>query len=215
MSENFIEAQYDITKKSKLKRFYETNKILILSFILILFILLVSFGFYFRSLEKNRTLLSENYVQAKIYLEEGDNQKAVNILKDVIYENDATYSTLSFFLLLNQNLIKDYNELKVLFDHMLKNNKYDKEVKNLLIYKKALFSSDFISELELLSSTKPLLEEETVWKSHALMLLGDYFVNKKEYLKASEFYQQILSINNLQQDLYNETLLKLSLIKND
>jgi len=35
MTNNLIEAQYDITKKSKLKKFYESNKILICSFILI------------------------------------------------------------------------------------------------------------------------------------------------------------------------------------
>ena len=84
MAENFIEAQYDLTKKSKLKKFYETNKILILSFISILVILLVFFGFYFRSLEKNKTVLSENYVQAKIYLEEGNKKKATKILKNIV-----------------------------------------------------------------------------------------------------------------------------------
>ena len=43
----------------------------------------------------------------------------------------------------------------------------------------------------------------------------DYFVYNKEYLKAEEFYKQILSINNLQRDLYNQALFQLSLITNE
>ena len=35
MPENLFEAQYDISKKSKLKRFYDTNKVLIISSVLI------------------------------------------------------------------------------------------------------------------------------------------------------------------------------------
>ena len=54
-----------------------------------------------------------------------------------------------------------------------------------------------------------------MWKSHALLLLGDYFTSKKEYLKAKEFYTQILSIKNLERNFYNEVLYKLTLLKND
>ena len=215
MSENFIQAQYDITKKSKLKRFYESNKILIFSSILILIISFASFSFYLKSREKNKIFLSENYVKAKIYLENGDKNEATNILKKVVFANDSTYSTLSFFLILNQNLIDDYNELSTLFDHILENNNFEKEVRNLLIYKKALFNSNFITESELLEDIKPLLNEKNLWKPHALLLLGDYFVYNNEYLKAKEFYKQIFSMKNLQKDLYDQARFQLSLITND
>ena len=54
MNENLFEAKYDITKKSKLKRFYESNKILIFASIFILVILLGSFNFYLANKEKER-----------------------------------------------------------------------------------------------------------------------------------------------------------------
>ena len=54
-----------------------------------------------------------------------------------------------------------------------------------------------------------------MWRPHALLLLGDYFVSKGEYLKAKEFYTQILSINNLQKDLYDQAISQLTLITND
>jgi len=204
MNENLFEAQYDVTKKSKLKKFYESNKILIFSFIFILIILFGSFNFYLESKEKKKILLSENYLQAKIYLESGDRNKAISTLKEVIFANDPTYSTLCLFLIMNQNLITDYKELSVLFDHLLENNKFEKELRNLLIYKKALFNSNFVSESELLETIKPLLNTDTLWKAHGLKLLGDYFMSKGENIKAIEFYQRILSINDLHKYLYDQ-----------
>ena len=215
MTDNLFEAQYDITKKSKLKKFYESNKILIFSSIFILIIFFGSLSFYLETKENKKLLLSENYVQAKIYLENGDKITATNILKNLIFSNDPVYSTLSFFLILNQDLISDHQKLSVLFDHLLENNKFENELRNLLIYKKSLFRSNLINESELLEEIKPLLNSETLWRPHALLLLGDYFASKGEYLKAKEFYAQILSINNLQKDLYDQAISQLTLITND
>ena len=215
MNENLFETQYDVTKKSKLKKFYEVNKILIFSVILILIIAIASVSFYSATKEKKKILLSDNYQAAKVYLENGDRNKVKNILKTIIFANDSTYSTLSLFLILNENLIVDQGELSNLFDHVLENNKFEKEVKNLIIFKKALFQSNFVSELELLDAVKPLINTETVWKPHALLLLGDYFVSKKEYLKAKEFYVQILSLKNLHKELYNHARSQLIFITND
>ena len=215
MTENLFEAQYDLTKKSKLKKFYESYKIFIFSFIAILVILYGSFSFYLVNEEKEKILLSENYLKAKIYLEEGDKNKAMNLLKEVIFANDPTYSSLSLFLIMNQNLITDYKELSNLFDHLLENNKFSREVRNLLIYKKALLNSNFVDESELLESIRPLLNTETLWKPHGLLLLGDYFVSKGEYIKAKEFYQKIFTIKNLQKDFYYYASSQLALIANE
>jgi len=215
MTNNLIEAQYDITKKSKLKKFYQSNKILIYLFISILIILFGYFSYYLDSKEKKEILLSENYVEAKIYLENENKVEALNLLKNAIFANDATYSTLSFFMILDQNLIKDYDEVTSLFDHLLANNKFDREIRNLLVYKKALRSSDYVNESELLAELKPLLNKETLWRPHALLLLGDYFVSKEEYVKAKDFYIQILSINNLQRDLYDQAKAQLAFFGND
>ena len=215
MNENLFETQYNVTKKSKLKKFYEVNKISIFSVILILIIAIASIIFYSETKEKKKILLSDNYLTAKVYLENGNRNEVKNILKTIIFANDSTYSTLSLFLILNENLIVDQGELSNLFDHVLENNKFEKEVKNLIIFKKALFQSNFVSELELLDTVKPLISSETVWKPHALLLLGDYFASKKEYLKAKEFYVQILSLKNLHKELYNHARSQLIFITND
>jgi len=215
MNENLFGAQYDVTKKSKLLKFYEANKILIFSTVLILIIVIASVSFYLSAKEKKKVLLSGNYITAKVSLENGDISKAKNILKTIIFANDSTYSTLSLFLILNENIIDEQYELSKLFDHVLENNKFEKEIKNLIIFKKALFQSSFVNESELLETAKPLINSETVWKPHALLLLGDYFASKKEYLKAKEFYMQILSLKNLHKELYYQARSQLIFITND
>ena len=215
MAENLIEAQYDVTKKSKLKRFYEKNKIFIFSFIFLFVFAFGSYVFYLENKEKKKILLSENYLQAKIYIEGGNKNKAIDMLKEVIFANDPTYSTLCLFLIINQNLITDYRELSTLFDHLLANNKFSKEERNLLIYKKALLNSNFVNESEMLKSIKPLLSTENFWKPHGLLLLGDYFASKGEYIKAREFYQKIFTINNLHKDLYDHAIFQLAIISDD
>ena len=215
MKENLFEARYDVTKKSKIKKFYESNKILIFSTILIIIIAIASVSFYSEFKEKKKTLLADNYIEAKVYLENGDKIIAKDILKTIIFANNSTYSTLSLFLILNENLIVDQEELSNLFNHVLENNKFEKEVQNLIIFKKALFQSNFVSELELLETAKPLINNETLWKPHALLLLGNYFVSKKEYLKAKEFYTQILSLKGLHKELYEQARSELVFITND
>ena len=103
----------------------------------------------------------------------------------------------------------------MLYDYLLSNIKTDKELKNLLVYKNALFSSNFLSESVLLEFTKPLLNSDSLWKPHTLILLGDYFMSKGEDVKAIEFYQQILSLSDLHKDFYLKAKSQLDTIKND
>ena len=215
MNENLFETQHDLKSKSKLRIFYEKNIILIFSTVLIIIIIVGSFGFYSTLKEQKKTFLAESYIDAKIYLANNDKNTAKNILKEIIYANDSTYSTLSFFLILNQKLIKEQEELSNLFDYVIENNIFEKEEKNLIIFKKALFQSNFIDESELLEVLKPLINTDTAWKPHALLLLGDYFVSRKEYIKAKEFYMQILSLKNINRELYDQANSRLVLIIND
>ena len=212
MNQNLFETQYDVTEKSKLKRFYQNNKILILSSIIFIIVTLSSVTFYLNFKEKKIINLSNSYINAKVYLENNEIDKATNILKKIIFSNNETYSTLAFFIILNENLIQDQKELLNIFDHILKENKFEKEIKDLLIFKKALFESDSIDEVKMLDSLNPLINKDSIWKPHALLLLGDYFSSKNEYLKAKDFYIQTLSVKNLQREFYEYARSRLTLI---
>jgi len=216
MTNNLFETQYDLTKKSKMREFYESNKVWIFSTILTFIIIVVSYSYYQSSKEKKKILLSENYIQAKVYLQSGNKSKALEILKNITFSNDATYSTLSFFMILNENLINDSEEISKLFDHLLQNNNFDEEIEDLLHYKKALFKSSYVNEEKFLDEVRPLLKsKETLWKGHGLMLIGDFYFSRKEYVKAKDFYTQILTVKNLQPELYEQAKMKLINIAND
>ena len=215
MTDKIIDTQYDITKKSRFRKFYESNKVSIFSFILILLISFGSFSYYLTIKENKKIQLSENYIKAKIYLENGKEKEATDLLKSVVFSNDSTYSTLSFFIIINQKLITDNKEILVLYNHLIENNNFDEEIKNLLIYKKALFKSKFVDEFELLSDLKPLLNNNSLWEPHALILIGDYFVSKKQKIKAKEFYIKVLSIKNLENNLYSYVSSQLISITNE
>jgi len=98
MNEDLIHAQYDITKKAKIKKFYEKNKILI--YIFIFFIIFTTFGtiYYFENKESKRVDLSDDYIQAQVYINEEKKDKAKILLEKIVYKNDPTYSSLSLFL---------------------------------------------------------------------------------------------------------------------
>ena len=215
MNENLFETQYDVTKKSRFRKLYDANKLLIFSTLFVLIIASISFSFYTASKEKKQILLADNYIMAKFYLQNNEKDKGRKILKEIILANNRTYSTLSLFLILDEDLIDDQRELSNLFDHLLANNKFEQEVKNLIIFKETLFLSNFANELEMVENAKQLINTNTLWKPHALLLLGDYFSSKKQYLKAKEFYVQILSLQNLNMELYEQARSQLLLITND
>lgn len=215
MNQKLFEANYDVTKKNKFLVLYEKNKILIYSLLSLIVFLFVSINLYFSFIEKKKITLSEKYIEAKIYLEKKENDKAKNILKDIIYENEPTYSTLGLFLIINQKLITDDTEILSLFDHLLENNKFSKELENLLVFKRMLLNSDSINEEQLIKLAKPMINSNTIWKPHILLLLGDYFSSKKENIKAIEFYNQILTIKDAPQDIFNHAKLQIALMSNE
>ena len=215
MNEELFEARYDVSKKSRLKKIYEKNKILIFSTTIIFLIIVIFLGVYAINKEKKNALLADNYIEAKIYLEAGEKVKAINALKNIVLSDSTIYSALSLFLILNENLIVDENEILSLFNHLLKNNKFEDEIKNLIIFKKAIFQSNSANELELIETAKPLLNAETLWKPHILLLLGDFFVSKNQNLKAKEFYTQVLSLKSLNKELYDHARSQLILTTND
>jgi|TARA_B100000959_G_scaffold203376_1_gene212948 predicted negative regulator of RcsB-dependent stress response len=214
MNENLIEAQYDITKKTKIKKFYEKNKSLIYTFIFFTIFALFGVIYYLENEENKRITLSDDYMRAQIYINEGEKNKAKILLEKIIFKNDPTYSSLSLFLLLNEDLVTDNNKINNFFNHLLKNNKFEKEMKNLIIFKKLLTQFDNLQESELLSISKPIISSDSVWKPHVLLLFGDYFMSKEEYVKASEFYEKILSTKGANQEFYDQAKLKLRKISN-
>ena len=117
---------------------------------------------------------------------------------------------MALYYLIDENLIKDKNEINYLFDVLINKTSLDYEIKNLIIYKKALFNADTTNENELLNILKPIINSKSIWKSHGLYLLAEYFYSKNEKQKSKEFFNQILNTKNANTDIIKETQKRLN-----
>ena len=111
---------------------------------------------------------------------------------ELIYEKDTTYSPLALYFILDNDIKSTNEEINEYFDILISNLRLDKEIKNLIIYKKALFNSDFETENNLIAILNPLINSESVWKSHALLLMADYLEHNNNLIKSKDFLEEIL-----------------------
>ena len=111
---------------------------------------------------------------------------------------------LALFFLIDNKVLNSNEEINHLFDQVLNISYLEKEIKNLVIYKKALINSDFQSENTMIEILKPVINSESFWKPHSLLLLGDYFLSKGEKQKAKEFYFQILKSQRTNENIFNQ-----------
>ena len=96
---------------------------------------------------------------------------------------------------------KNQDEINELFDILIDKTSLENEVKNLNIYKKALYNADNIDENNLLKILSPLINSDSVWKSHALYLVAEFFYFKGEKQKSKEFFNKILILENSDKEL--------------
>ena len=120
-----------------------------------------------------------------------------NELVEIINEKDKTYSPLAFFFLLDNDLISSKEEINLYFDLLINDVSLEKEIRNLTIYKKGLFNSDFVQENELLSILNPIIKSESMWKPQALYLMAEYYLSKNQKQKSKEFFNQVLEMENI------------------
>ena len=198
------------TRNEKIKNFFVKNKRLLLLTISSLVIIVLGFYLFQAFKENQREQLSDTYNSAVIKFNEGDRNNALLIMKEVIENRDATYSPLALYFLIDNNLLENQNETNDLFDVLIDKTSLEKEIKNLIIYKKALFNANFSNEKQLLDILKPLLNSKSVWKSHALYLIAEYFYSKNEKQKSKEFFNEILNTENANQDLIKEAQKRLN-----
>ena len=187
------------------------SAIIIIPLIGSLFILMAIFYFLFLEIkERNKIELAEKYNKIKIEHTINNKEDTKNKLIEIIYENDTTYSPLALYFIIDNEILNENNEINKLFDQIISKTKLDKEIKNLIIYKKALFNSDFTSENELLNILNPVINSESIWASHALYLLAEYFYSKNEKEKAKEFFNKIVGMKNSNQNIKVETQKRLN-----
>jgi predicted negative regulator of RcsB-dependent stress response len=198
------------TRNEKILNFFINNKKkLIVGFSIILFII-ISYLSIIETKERNKIKLASKFNLITINYKKDTKQFTVNKLIDIINQNDATYSPLALYFIIDNDLMENRVKINKFFDSLINEINLEKEIKNLIIYKKALFNSNYLTENDLIKILNPIINSESIWKSHALYLLAEYFYSKKESQKAKEFFNQILTLQNSNRDIKLESQKRLN-----
>ena len=191
------------TRKEKIINFFIKNKKIIILIGVILALIPIIFFSYKVYSTGHKERIANKYNSAIIDYSNGDLDAARDVLTEVINQKDSTYSPLALYFIIDNNL-KDRQQINDLFEVLINKTSLEDEIKNLIIYKKALYNADFFKENELLGTLKPVLNSESVWKSHALYLVAEYLYSKNEKQKSKEFFNQILAVENANKDIVKE-----------
>ena len=185
------------TRKEKIKNFIINKKNTIISILVFFVLILFGYFIYLEYLERNRVKLANKYNSLIIEYENGNESNILNSMKEIIKDKDRTYSPLAFYYLLDNNLITSQEEINTYFDIIINEIGLDKENKNLTIFKKGLFNSEFANENELLNILNPVIKSDSIWKPHALYLMAEYYFSKNEKQKSKEFLEKLISLENI------------------
>ena len=198
------------TRNEKIKNFFIKNRKKLIISIFFLILLTFSFFIYQDFKNKNKIKLAEKYNYLTINFISGDQTNVENQLIEIIKEKDKTYSPLALYFLIDNNIITEKDKLNFLFDIVINETKLETEIKNLLIYKKGLYNSEFETENNLIKILNPLINSESIWKSHALYLMGEYFYSKNEKQKSKEFFNKIVVLEKSNKKIKLEAQKKLN-----
>ena len=198
------------TRNEKVRNFFNKNKIKIISILLSIVIVLIG-AYSFDKYKTNQKIeISDKFNSITLTYSENTKDYTVKNLVEIINEKDPTYSPLSLYFIIDNKLISDQGELNSYFDILIEKTSLDEEMKNLVIYKKALFNADQADEGQLLSILNPLINSKSVWKSHALYLMAEYFYSKDQKQKSKEFFNQIIGLENSNSDIKRQAEKRLS-----
>ena len=164
-------------------------------------LIIFSFLGYGEFKDAKKKKISNLYNLSIIEYKATNKEKTFNNLKEIVLEKDPTYAPLSLYFIIDNDLIEDKNKINDLFDILINKTSLEEEIKNLIIYKKALFNADEITENNLLKILNPLINSESVWKSHALYLMAEYFFAKDQKQKSKEFFNQIANLEDANPDI--------------
>ena len=198
------------TRNEKIKNFFVQNKKKIFAIILVVIISILAFFAFGEYKGKKIKKISDTYNSVVIDYSENNKEKTAESLVQLVNKKNPTYSPLSLYFIIDNKLISDNERINELFDIIINEISLDKEIKNLNIYKKALYNADNSNENDLLNILNPLINSESVWNSHALYLMAEYFYSKNEKQKSKEFFNKIIDLENANQEIKLESQKRLS-----
>ena len=193
------------TRNEKIKNFFIQNKKKLVLGIIAILLVLISYFSLGEYKKKQKIEISDTYNSIIIDYSKNNKEKTAQNLIELINKKDPTYSPLSLYFIIDNKLINEKEKINDLFNFVIEEISLDEEIRNLNIYKKALYNADNSDENDLLKILNPIIKSESVWKSHALYLMAEYFFSKNEMQKSKEFFNQIVNLKNVNEEIKIET----------
>ena len=196
------------TRNETLTSFLKKNlkKIILILFSLIIFLI---FLFIYQELkERKKNRLAEKYNNIIFDKNISGKSETKDKMIEIVNAKDQTYSTLALYYIIDNKLLDNQIKINEFFDTIISISK--NENKFLIVYKKALYNSDKISDNEVLAILKPVLNSDSIWKQHALLLMADIYFQKKQLNKSRDFLNKILDLEGSNQNLKQEVKKRLN-----
>ena len=198
------------TRNEKIKNFFKNYRKILILILSLIIILLISYFAFTEFKDRKKIKISDKYNSIVTEYSEINKEISKDSLIEIISKKDPTYSPLALFFIIDNRLVSDQKKINELFNILIDSTPLEKEIKNLIIYKKALYNADSVDENQLIEILKPVINSKSIWKSHALYLMAEYFYSRDEKQKAKEFFSQIVSTENGNQDLKIEAQKRLN-----
>ena len=208
--EEEIQIINENAKKEKFKNFFFKNSKYLIFSISAIIILILAYFVYLEINSRNQSKLAEeyNYIVNNFNNLQNSEQSTERLIR-IVEKKNSTYSPLSLYFILDNELVTEKNEINKYFDMVINIGSLEKEIKNLNIYKKAIYNSNFVDEAELVEILRPITNSDSIWKSHSLFLLAEFFYYKENKAESKKLLNEIINYENSNSEIKLEAQKKL------
>ena len=126
------------TRNEKVRNFFVNNKNKIISTVVVLIVILIGAYSYDSYKTNKKKEVSNKFNSTILTYSKNTKDRTIQKLVEIINEQDPTYSSLSLYFIIDNELISNQSEINGYFDILIEKTSLDKEIKNLIVYKKAL-----------------------------------------------------------------------------
>ena len=208
--EEEIQIINENAKKEKIKNFFVKNSKYLIFSISAIIILILAYFVYLEINSRNQSKLAEeyNYIVNNFNNLQNSEQSTERLIR-IVEKKNSTYSPLSLYFILDNDLVTENSEINKYFDMVIDIGSLEKEIKNLNIYKKAIYNSNFVDEAELVEILRPVTNSDSIWKSHSLFLLAEFFYFKENKAESKKLLNEIINYENSNSEIKLEAQKKL------
>ena len=161
-----MENEEKIDFFERVENFVKKNKNILLTILTLTIFIVIGVNYLNYYQKSKNEKISEKFVQAGIYLSLNKQEESKKIYKEVISSKNKFYSILALNNILDNDLEQNNEEVLKLFD-IVENIKIEKEQKNLIKLKKALYLIKISRDNEGKKLLDEIISDNSIWKEAA------------------------------------------------